>query len=184
MLFKRYVSTSSNMYSQNIFNKFVIIVLVGLLISQQIMLRNAFRDNKVFLIPPGLNAKTAVSGKSLDAAYLKPMGAYVANLLYAFIPSSVIGQYSEITTYMTPDGYNANSKSLLKLASDYKDNDVSASLQITGIKIFSNPEMIEVEGDVTKYITAEPTDKKHIKVDITYAVDNGMFRIKSIQEKK
>lgn len=184
MRFRKYVSSASNMFIENRFNKFVVLVLAGILIGQQFILNNAFRDHKVFLVPPGLQGKTVVSGSSFDSVYLNAIGAYVASLLYSFTPSSVVGQYSELAALLTPDNYEENSKGLLQQAADYKENDVATSLQIIGIKHLTNPNMIEVSGDVTKYIASEKVETKRIKLEIAYIADNGMFKVKSIEEKK
>jgi len=186
MIFRKYVSSASNLFAENRLAKFIIIALIAVIGSQQYMLRTAFSEHPVFLIPAGgwVKGKVSVSATTLDPLYLNGFGTYIVSLLYSFTPADVQGKYKELTTLLAPDAYASLSAILLKKAENYKDNDVSNTANIVGITLLSKPDVIEIKAEVTKFITSEKIQSKQIKIRIAYAVDNGLPKITKIEEVK
>jgi type IV conjugative transfer system protein TraE len=182
MNFRRYVSTASNLFVENRFAKLVIVLMTFIILLQLYMLNNAYRENNVYLIPPGLDGKVRVAGSHLDPVYLQSMGMYIAQLMYSFIPQDVIGKYEEVSTLFLPELYQGNKQELLKVAAEYSDNDVSMNFKVQEIKSILNPNVIEVKGSVNKYIADTKTDTENINLKIFYAVQNGTFRITALEQ--
>jgi type IV conjugative transfer system protein TraE len=182
MNFKKYVSTASNLFVENRFAKLVIVVMALIIFGQMYMLNNAYRENNVYLVPPGLEGKVRVAGSHLDPVYLQSMGMYVSQLMYSFIPQDVIGKYEEVSSLFVPELYQVNKAELLKIAAEYKDNDVSTSMKVLEIKSLLNPNIIEVKGRVEKYIADTRTDTESVTLRIHYTVQNGTFRITALEQ--
>lgn len=184
MNFKKYVSTASNLFVENRFLKLVFVVMAIIIGGQMYMLNNAYRENNVYLVPPGLEGKVRVAGSHLDPVYLQSMGMYISQLMYSFIPQDVIGKYEEISSLFVPELYQTNKQELLKIAAEYKDNDVSMSMKVLEIKSTLNPNIIEVTGKVEKYIADTKTDTENTVIKIRYTVQNGTFRITALEKGK
>ena len=182
MNFKQYLSTASNLFVENRFAKLVIVVMALVIFGQMYMLNNAYRENNVYLVPPGLEGKVRVAGSHLDPTYLQSLGSHVSQLMYSFIPHDVIGKYDELSSMFIPELYQANKAELLKVAAEYRDNDVSMSMRVSEIKTLLNPNIIEVKGRVEKYIADTRMDTESVILRIHYTVQNGTFRITALEQ--
>ena len=182
MNFKKYVSTASNLFVENRFAKLVIVVMAFIIFGQMYMLNNSYRENNVYLVPPGLDSKVRVAGSHLDPVYVQSMGMYVSQLMYSFIPQDVIGKYEEISSLFVPELYQSNKAELLKVAAEYKDNDVAMNMKVLEIKSTLNPNIISVKGRVEKFIADTRTDAEVTTLLIHYTVQNGTFRITALEK--
>jgi|GEM_PF-3859395 len=183
MRFNKYVNATANVFAQNRFYKFIVLCLIGLLISQQVILADAYKNRTVVLVPPNIKDKVSVSGSYMDTNYLSAIGFYVAGLMYNYVPSTVVAQYSTLSNLFSSENYDANSKKLLSLAAQYKENDVASNFQITGVSILKDPDLLVIKGEVSRFVASEKIDAKSITINIRYINDNGLFKIQTIEEK-
>lgn len=184
MKFDKYVNSTANVYARNRFYVFIVICLIALLVSQQIILADAYRNRTVVIVPPGLKDKATVSGNYMDNTYLQSMGFYITGLMYNFVPTTVVAQYSMLANLFSTENYDINSKKLLSLANEYKDNDVAANFQVLGVTILKDPDIIVVKGEISRFVASERLDAKPITINIKYVNDGSLFKILSIEEKK
>lgn len=177
-----YVGKTSNVYGQNRLLKFVIVTLTLSVVVSSIFSWLALKYQKVIIMPPVMEKKFEISGKSVDEEYVRQFSRYIIGLLITYSPQSVKGQYNEILLHTYPGSYSKFKKKLDDTIIDIEKLSVSSVFYIQSVKVDTSKQTISIGGIKRQFSQDHRVFDGKSNYQITYTVVDGRFYVVDFQE--
>ncbi|MDR0453827.1 MAG: type IV conjugative transfer system protein TraE [Deferribacteraceae bacterium] len=175
MTTKRYVSSMANLSTRNKFNTIIIAILVSATLILSINVVLISKQQKVILIPQGINQNITVGHNFASEEYLLAMGNYVTFLFLNFDETTVVSQYDMLSGLSS----GVVRTETVQLAEDYKKNHISSRVLVQ--KIEATDKNVTVIGRRTKYIMDKAVEETNFTLVIRYSITFGTFRVDELR---
>ena len=184
MKLELFLSKNFNLIAENKILKFFI-VIIGML-----QLMNAFwnyqltKSYKTIIIPTGINEKMEVTNNSISDNGIKYYVRYILALTLNYTPAVARGQFEELLSLYSPEGYVQAKTDFYSLADTIEAAKVASLFYIQRITLDQGKNTIEVLGNKKQYVNETKIKDTSEVYFIEYSVDHGRFMINKIYSKE
>jgi len=180
-----YLHKTSNLFLENLLLKFAVVVMGIAVVLGSWFTHSTVRDQKVIIVPPGLNAKIEVGGSVADENYLRLFSRYVIDLFLTYTPANARKQFEEILTVTHPTVYADMKGQLYDLVENIESAGITSAFHIEEVKSISGKKgrALEVKGAVRQFYKDTMVGDIRKTFIVRYRIDSGRFSITSIKEK-
>jgi len=183
MKHETYLGEMGEVKANNRLLKFCIVFLTVATIFNSALTFWALRDQKVILIPPGLDARTNVSAHTLDEAYVSCFSKYVAALAFNYTPLTAQKNFDELLTLYDPAHFAQGSKMFRVLAeSVILQTKASSTFFVAKVEVDTGKKRIELKGVRRQFMGDNRVEDRERTYFIEYTVHNGKFVIVAISQ--
>ncbi len=138
----------------------------------------AFKRERTIIVPPVVDSRFEISGRTVSEDYLKMMTRYVAGLVLNYTPHTARGQMDEALRLFAPEGYADAKKMFYQLADTVETAKVTNTFHIQKITIDASHQTIEIQGIKTQFVNEQKTKEEAVAVYMfDYRLDNGKFML-------
>ncbi len=118
--------------------KLIVLVLTGLVLLEFYLIGKLVTNQKIIIIPEGLNKKIVLEGNTADPEYIRAMAEKLIFTYYNWGPESVEKNYKYLVSYFSPKLRNQVQTKLLQMAERYKNNNAGQFASIKDLQIKNN----------------------------------------------
>ncbi len=177
-----HVDNNANMYGQNRLLKFVIVTLGIAVVISSVLSYQALKYQKIVILPPVIDKKMEITGKSVDEEYIRQFTRYIMGLLLTYSPPTVKGQYDEILLHTYPGSYTKFKQKLEDTMADIEKLSVSSAFYMQSVKVDTASHTIDIGGIKRQYSQDHRVYDGKANYRITYTVVDGRFYVVDFQE--
>lgn len=180
-----FMQKTSNLFLENSLLKFFIVVLGIVMVINSFFTYSMARNQKVVMIPPGLDRQAEVSDRNADEAYLRAMTRYALSLMLTSSPANARKQFSELLLLLHPRVYAQRKSEFYDLADRMEKASATSVFIIGDIKFFEDADGkgIEVSGIRRIYASDKQIEDGSKTYIMRYTVEQGRFYLLQIAEK-
>lgn len=180
-----FMQKTSNLFLENSLLKFFIVVLGIAMVINSFFTYSMARNQKVVMIPPGLDRQAEVSDRNADEAYLRAMTRYALSLMLTSSPANARKQFSELLLLLHPRVYAQRKSEFYDLADRMEKASATSVFIIGDIKFFEDADGkgIEVSGIRRIYASDKQVEDGSKTYIMRYTVEQGRFYLLQIAEK-
>lgn len=173
-----FIEKTSNLFAKYRVFLFITVALCLTVAYQATVIAKVSQETRTVIVPAGLNEKVEVSAGSVDDAYKRQMGRYVAGLFLNYTPATARLQFDEMLTLFSPERFEDVKGELYELAETIETSRLTSIFHVS--KIESLGDKITVEGIRRLLVSGQQTENELRKYVMTYAMANGKFYLVSI----
>ena len=144
---KKFFATYSGVLQENRIYRWV---LVGLLVSNLVLVVLLRGNQTVVLVPPTLEQEAKVGQKQADRAYLEAWGLFFATLMGNVTPRNIDFVLANLQRYMAPTIYQEMSQAMLEQAKAIKSGNYAMSYAVQEI-VYEEGGRVLVKGQATMH---------------------------------
>jgi conjugal transfer pilus assembly protein TraE len=164
--------------AENRLLKFAVIFIGIVTLINSVATYMALNKQRTIVVPPVIDSRFEISGKTVSEDYLKMMTRYVVNLVLNYTPHTARGQMDEALRLFAPEGYAEAKKMFYQLADTIETAKVTNVFHIQKITVDGSRRTIEIQGDKRQFVNEQKTGEVAVAVYMfDYRLDNGKFML-------
>lgn len=184
MRFKDFLSRFDALRAENRLLRFGFAVLLAVSLLNSAGLYWAWKHERTVLVPPGLDARTAVRDGWADEQYLSVFARYAAGLALNYSPATIRRQAEELLLLYDPEFYPEGKVQLYALVDRVTETKMASLFHPQRITVDTGRRQIEVTGNRAYFADDRKVDSGVKTYVIEYRFNLGRFAIAGIYEKK
>lgn len=139
------------------------------------------RDETVVVVPADLRQEVWMKGTKVSKSYLEEMAILYADLILETTPKGAAYRREIILRNASPKGYGALKQKLLEEEKRLKKQNLSTSFQANRITVNATKLMVEVHGDLIRYVGQKPVSRSRDVYQFTFELHRGRLLITSFK---
>jgi len=181
MNIKLFLSKYTNIKAENKLLKFFIILIGGLQLINLFWNTTLLKQEKIILIPPGLQEKATISSNTISENALRQYVRYIVSLALNYNASTARKQFEELLLLYPPHLITEKKNEYYNMASNIETAKITSSFFIEKITLEKNT--IEVVGNKIEYLNELKAKEKSEIYIIEYTIENAQFKLQRIYKK-